>query len=151
MCDINWAPPHANIGRKLLTEAVATAQCEAVRNVPLDDGTTVLHVPQRQLWFEQWRETFLSVQTHGEHEFTRHLLSCLIVLSSTDPTPLDTAQQLTRQVMATQTQTPPPKLPKWFGGVASAAAECLNCYVLLHDASLDADITRYVVFGNLVE
>lgn len=127
------------LARKLLTESVASAQCsdgDQMRSVALDDGC-VLRVPTKQMWFEQWRETFLTVQSPADHEFTRHLLSCLIVLSSADPTPLDTAQQLTRQLHALQTMSPPPKLPKWFGG-----SECLNCYVMLHDASLGAHISR---------
>lgn len=124
------------LARKLLTESVASAQCDKFRAVPLPDGTA-LNVPAKQLWFEQWRETFLTVQSPADHEFTRHLLSCLVVLSSADPTPLDTAQQLTRQLHAMQTMAPPPKLPKWFGG-----SECLNCYVMLHDASQGADISR---------
>lgn len=78
-------------------------------------------------WFEQWRETFLTVQFPADHEFTRHFLSCLIVLSSSDPHPLDSAQQLTKQVQLMQSLAPP-KLPKWF-----STTDVLNCYVMLHD------------------
>lgn len=95
---------------------------------------TTIDVPSSELWFEQWREIFLSIQTQSDHEFTRHFLSCLIVLSSSDPNSLDTAHLLTRRVQAMQNVTPP-KIPKWF------TSDALNCYVLLHDLSQQGDIT----------
>lgn len=96
-------------------------------------------------WFEQWRETFLTVQFPADHEFTRHFLSCLIVLSSSDPNPLESAQHLTNKVQMMQNVTPP-KLPKWF-----ANTDLLNCYVMLHDGC-HGDISKWVfnlgfVFG----
>lgn len=93
-----------------------------------------LDIPVAEPWFDQWRETFLSVQAPSDHEFTRHFLSCLIVLSSSEPNPLDTANALTRKVQAMQNVTPP-KLPKWF------TTDTLNCYVLLHDRS-NSDLTK---------
>lgn len=95
---------------------------------------TILDIPVAEPWFEQWRETFLSVQAPSDHEFTRHFLSCLIVLSSSDPNPLDTANALTRKVQTMQNATPP-KLSKWF------TSDALNCYVLLHDRS-NSDLTK---------
>lgn len=110
---------------------------------------TNIDVPTSELWFEQWREIFLSIQTQSDHEFTRHFLSCLIVLSSSDPNSLDTAHLLTRRVQAMQNVTPP-KIPKWF------TPDALNCYVLLHDLSQQGDVTSAqqafeslkVTFGN---
>lgn len=84
-------------------------------------------------WFEQWRETFLSVQPPTDHEFTRHFLSCLIVLSTADQNLLETAQTMTKKVQTMQNVVPP-KIPKWF------STDALNCYVLLHDRS-QGDIT----------
>lgn len=95
----------------------------------LTGGTLDIEVPFNEPWFENWRETFLTVQFPSDHEFTRHFLSCLIVLATSDPNILDTANQLTKKVQMLQTVTPQ-KLPKWFSN------EVLNTYVLLHDGSL---------------
>lgn len=91
---------------------------------------THIDVPAQEPWFELWRETFFTVQFPSDHEYTRHFLGCLIVLSSSDVNPLDSAQQLTAKVQMLQNGSTPPqsKLPKWF-----APTDALNCYVMLHD------------------
>lgn len=94
---------------------------------------TFIEIPLVEPWFEQWREVFLSIQSQSDHEFTRHFLSCLIVVSTSDPNSLETANALTRKVQIMQNVTPP-KIPKWF------SSDALNCYVLLHDPSM-GDVT----------
>lgn len=111
-------------------------QCLMSSRLSISAEEIFLDIPAAEPWFEQWRETFLSVQPPSDHEFTRHFLSCLIVLSSTDPNPLETANALTRKVQTMQNVTPP-KLPKWF------STDTLNCYVLLHDRS-HSDLNKWV-------
>lgn len=96
---------------------------------------TFIDIPIAEPWFEQWREIFLSVQSQSDHEFTRHFLGCLIVLSTSDPNSLETAHLLTRRVQVMQNATPP-KVPKWF------TTDALNCYVLLHDPTIQGNVTR---------
>lgn len=69
------------------------------------------------------------MQFPADHEFTRHLLSCLLVLSSADPQIVETAHKLGQRVQQMQSITPQ-KLPKWFH-----PTEVLNSYVVLHEAS----------------
>uniref|UniRef100_A0A182JH40 Uncharacterized protein n=1 Tax=Anopheles atroparvus TaxID=41427 RepID=A0A182JH40_ANOAO len=123
--DVNWRPPQTILAKKMLNEAVTSAAGEKMRPVRLDDGTFV-DIPAAEPWFEQWRETFLTVQFPADHEFTRHLLCSLIVVSSIDPNPIETANQLTKKIQMMQSITPP-RLPKWF------STDALNCYVMLHD------------------
>ncbi|XP_035788395.1 trafficking protein particle complex subunit 8-like [Anopheles albimanus] len=126
--DVNWRPPQAILAKKMLSEAVTSASGaggEKTKAIKLDDGTFV-DIPVAEPWFEQWRETFLTVQFPADHEFTRHLLCSLIVVSSIDPNPLETANQLTKKIQMMQSITPP-RLPKWFSN------DALNCYVMLHD------------------
>ncbi|XP_055602225.1 trafficking protein particle complex subunit 8 [Uranotaenia lowii] len=125
VCDVNWRPPQTILAKKMLNESVNSAVGEKVRGVQLEDGTFV-DIPTAEPWFEQWRETFLSVQFPSDHEFTRHLLCSLIVVSSIDVNPLEVAGQLTKKLQMMQSITPP-RLPKWF------ANDSLNCYVMLHD------------------
>ncbi|XP_058065337.1 trafficking protein particle complex subunit 8 [Anopheles bellator] len=123
--DVNWRPPQTILAKKMLNEAVTTAGGEKMKAIKLDDGTFV-DIPAAEPWFEQWRETFLTVQFPADHEFTRHLLCSLIVVSSIDPNPIETASQLTKKIQMMQSITPP-RLPKWF------STDALNCYVMLHD------------------
>lgn len=144
----------------MLNESVATFNCDKTKQIHVNGSlrlpphdcsssdykvafhlileTTKLDIPSTQPWYEQWRETFLSVQFPTDHEFTRHFLSCLIVLSSSDPNPLDSANNLTKKVQMMQNVTPQ-KLPKWL----SFGTEILNSYVMLHDGC-QGDITKYL-------
>uniref|UniRef100_A0A1B0CIG6 Putative er-golgi trafficking trapp i complex 85 kDa subunit n=1 Tax=Lutzomyia longipalpis TaxID=7200 RepID=A0A1B0CIG6_LUTLO len=133
VCDVAWRPPQTVLARKMLNDAVTNVQCDKTRAISVDEATT-FDIPFSEPWYEQWRETFLTVQFPADHEFTRHFLSCLIVLSSSDPNPLDSANQLTRKVQMMQNVTPP-KLPKWF------TQDPLNCYIMLHDGC-SGDITK---------
>uniref|UniRef100_A0A1Y9HER4 Uncharacterized protein n=1 Tax=Anopheles funestus TaxID=62324 RepID=A0A1Y9HER4_ANOFN len=124
--DVNWRPPQTIIAKKMLNEAVTTAVgADKMKAIKLDDGSFV-DIPASEPWFEQWRETFLTVQFPSDHEFTRHLLCSLIVVSSIDQNPIETAGQLTKKIQKMQNVTLP-QLPKWF------ANDALNCYVMLHD------------------
>lgn len=134
ICDINWRPPQTILARKMLNDSVTTAQCEKTKVVHIDENTGQLEIPFSEPWFESWRETFLTVQFPSDHEFTRHFLSCLIILSSSDQNVVETANQMTRKVQMMQNVTPP-KLPKWFSN------ETQNCYVMLHDGG-QCDITK---------
>ena len=72
--DVNWRPPQTILAKKMLNEAVTTAPGgDKMRAIKLDDGSFV-DIPVSEPWFEQWRETFLTVQFPADHEFTRHLL-----------------------------------------------------------------------------
>ena len=117
----------------MLNESVSSVQCDKVKELVLNNNTKI-QIPQIETWFEQWRETFLTVQFPSDHEFTRHFLCCLIVISSADYNPVETAQQLTKKVQMMQNITPP-KLPKW------VFTEALNCYVMLHDG-FSSDISK---------
>ncbi|KAL7734413.1 hypothetical protein ACLKA6_010743 [Drosophila palustris] len=126
-CDVDWRPPQTVLARKMLNESVTNAHNDKTKVSTI--ANIDLELPTSEPWFEQWRETFLTVQFPAEHEFTRHLLSCLLVLSSADPQIVETAQKLTQRVHQMQSITPQ-KLPKWF-----QPTDVLNSYVVLHEAS----------------
>ncbi|SPP76613.1 trafficking protein particle complex subunit 8 [Drosophila guanche] len=126
-CHVDWRPPQPVLARRMLNESVTNANNDKTKVVTVADID--LELPSSEPWFEQWRETFLTVQFPADHEFTRHLLSCLLVLSSADPQIVETAHKLTQRVQQMQSITPQ-KLPKWF-----QPNEVLNSYVVLHEAN----------------
>jgi len=109
----------------MLNEAVSSTLCERTTAVRI--GFTELDVPISVPWFEAWRETFLSVQFPSDHEFTKHLLACMIVVSTTEDSPLEKIQSMGAQLH----QNMSGKLPKWFNNNA------LRYYILVHDAIQD--------------
>lgn len=146
ICDVDYRPPQTLLARKMLNESVSNnTECEKMKEVKLPNQTTSLQIPSTNLWFEEWREVFFSVQFPSDHEFTRHLLGCLIVISSSDVNPVEQANQLTKKVKMMQNITPP-KLPKW---ISATSDDALNCYVMLHDGSVGDISKAQQAFENL--
>ncbi|XP_063990876.1 trafficking protein particle complex subunit 8 [Diachasmimorpha longicaudata] len=123
--DIYSQPPDPIVARKLLNDSVTTEQCE--RSTTVKFSNINLDIPVSVPWYESWRDMFLAVQFPSDHEFTKHYLACLLVISTSDENPLEKLQQMASQLH----QSPPGKLPKWFNNNA------LRYYILLHDASND--------------
>ncbi|XP_029042782.1 trafficking protein particle complex subunit 8 [Osmia bicornis bicornis] len=123
--DVNAHPPEPSIARKMLNEAVSSTTCEHTTTVRI--GTTDLDIPVSVPWFEAWREMFLSVQFPSDHEFTKHFLACMIVVSTAEDNPLEKIQNMGAQLH----QSIPGKLPKWFNN------NTLRYYILVHDTLQD--------------
>lgn len=146
ICDVDYRPPQTLLARKMLNESVSshTETSEKRQEIKLSNES-IIQIPSSNPWFEEWREVFFSVQFPSDHEFTRHLLACLIVVSSTEVNPVETANQLTKKIKMMQNITPP-KLPKW---ISANSDDALNCYVMLHDGST-GDLSRAQLnFDNL--
>lgn len=121
----------------MLNESVSSnTTSNETKKIPLYNQAPI-EIPLTTTWFDEWREIFFTVQFPSDHEFTRHLLACLIVVSSADVNPVDQAHQLTKKVKMMQNITPA-KLPKW---ISATSDEALNCYVMLHDGSY-GDISK---------
>lgn len=114
----------------MLNESVSSnTHCEGTTQISLLNQPPI-EIPAANPWFDEWRDVFFTVQFPSDHEFTRHNIACLIVVSSADANPVDQAHQLTKKVKMMQNITPP-KLPKWI-----SAEDSLNCYVMLHDGDI---------------
>ncbi|KAJ8926890.1 hypothetical protein NQ314_020741 [Rhamnusium bicolor] len=122
--DITWRPPQTPLARKLLNSSVSGAP--ESRNKIFQVGKYKLDIPSSTPWFESWRDTFLRVQYPSDHEFTKHFLACILVVSSSDNTPAETFVHLTQSLNQLQS-TMPGKLPKWF------SSNILKYYVIVHD------------------
>lgn len=85
-----------------------------------------IDIPSSTPWFESWRDTFLQVQFPSDHEFTKHYLSCMFVISSTDKDPIQVIVQLMQSVMQVHNINPT-KMPKWF------SKDTLFYYIMLHE------------------
>lgn len=138
--DVNARPPQPTLARKFLNESVSFASSE--RNYPINIGDQTVEIPASAPWFEAWRETFLQVQFPSDHEFTKHFLGCMLVVSSAENNPLDMLVHMGQQLQQLQNVTPA-KLPKWF------CPDVLRYYVLLHDVSGSASEKAEVVFDKM--
>lgn len=122
--DITWRPPQTPLARKLLNSSVSNSPESRSKTFPV--GNYKLEIPSSTPWFETWRDTFLRVQYPSDHEFTKHFLACLLVVSSADNSPPDTFNQLSQSLNQVQSSAPG-KLPKWF------SSNILKYYIIVHD------------------
>lgn len=122
--EVTTRPPQTTLARKYLNAAVSDAPAPRVQD--LNVGDRHLEIPLTAPWFEAWRETFLQVQYPSDHEYTKHFLACLLVVSSADANPVESMIQLAQTLNQLQVLAPT-KLPKWFNG------NVLRYYVMVHD------------------
>ncbi|KAK0178253.1 hypothetical protein PV328_002222 [Microctonus aethiopoides] len=135
--DIYAQPPEPTVARKMLNDSVTSEQCDRTTVVTI--GNINLEIPLSVSWFEAWRDMFLSVQYPSDHEFTKHFLACMIVISTSDENPLEKIQQMAMQLH----QNIASKLPKWFNNNA------LRYYILIHDITQDEKAKAESIFTEM--
>lgn len=130
--DMNRRPPQPTLGKKLLSEVVATTPWDRPTEKLISaSGTREAVKLDLQLttpWYEAWRDTFLHVQYPSDHEFTKHYVACIIVVSSGSENPMEQLNRLSQYQHQQQHQTPA-RYPKWF------SPNILKYYLLVHDVS----------------
>lgn len=126
--DVHSRPPQPTLARKFLNDSVSNAIND--NTTTLNFGDQKIEVPSSTPWFEAWRETFLQVQFPADHEFTKHYLGCIAVVSSAESSPLDAMRGLRQQMQSLQAVAPG-KLPKWM----ATPSPPLLYHVLLHDVN----------------
>lgn len=122
--DVNTRPPQPTLARKFLNASVSDAP--DVHNKLFVIGKYKLDIPSSTPWYEAWRDMFLKVQYPSDHEYTKHFLACVLVVSANDNNPVETFNQLNQELNKMQNSAPG-KLPKWF------SANVLKYYVILED------------------
>ncbi|KAL7637184.1 UNVERIFIED_CONTAM: hypothetical protein RMT77_011896 [Armadillidium vulgare] len=128
--DMNRRPPQPTLGKKILSEAVASSPWDQESSKPIVSWTggisTNLTLQTSTPWFEEWREIFLQLQYPSDHEFTKHYVACIIVISAGSENPMDQLNRLSQYQHQQQHQNPT-HFPKWF------SPNILKYYLLLHD------------------
>ncbi|XP_018016859.1 trafficking protein particle complex subunit 8 isoform X2 [Hyalella azteca] len=123
--DINVKPPAPAVAKKILSHVVSVNATPPSEEASFSD----LSCP----WYEKWRETFHQLQHPFDHEFTKHLLACIFVVSSSHGSNAsEEVQKLTQQQHQQQHQPHQhgaSKFPKWF------SPNILKYYLVLHDVS----------------
>ncbi|CAH1780178.1 unnamed protein product [Owenia fusiformis] len=128
--DMSQLPPQPTLSKKILNDAVASAYIatDSSSSNCLSIGKYDLQLSASTPWFEAYRECFLQMAYPSEHEFTKHYLGCMFVVSSGNTDPMAQFHQMTQE-QHQQQHLSPNKLPKWF------CPNVLHYYVLIHDVT----------------
>nr|XP_006816958.1 PREDICTED: trafficking protein particle complex subunit 8-like [Saccoglossus kowalevskii] len=131
--EMNMQPPSPTIVRKMMNEAVSNAQlpqvAEGSRTNVLSVGDYDLQISSSTPWYEAYRELFLHVaQVPSTHEYLKHFIACLLVVSSSHADPMDQFIKLSTQQNQHQFNSKT-SYPKWFNN------NIFKYYVLVHDVA----------------
>ncbi|XP_052816266.1 trafficking protein particle complex subunit 8-like isoform X2 [Mya arenaria] len=129
MVDMNSHVSTPAVAKKMMHDAVSNEQpqmTEGSRGNVITVGDYDLQLSSTTPWFEAYRECFLQTLPPSEHEFLKHCLACIFVVSSNHPEPLRMLQTLSSSQQQQQSQFPN-KLPQWF------SPNILKYYVIVHD------------------
>ncbi|XP_065578277.1 trafficking protein particle complex subunit 8-like isoform X2 [Artemia franciscana] len=139
------------IVRKMLSNVVASQQ-QSAHMVGISIGKKQIEVPKTQPWYTQWKELFLNLQEVYDHEFIRHYLACIFVVSTSNSNPLSQFESLSKVLSQQTVEASQPvglvyqsssqsikldghKTPKIF------SSSIPRYYLLLHDA-MEGDISK---------
>lgn len=128
--DLNCPLPQLAAAKKLLNDSVAYVQPPLSENAAtltkIKAGNYNLLVSTSTPWFYSYRDAFFRVLPPLEHDFTRHFLACIFVVSSEHACPEEELEKMVQSHQAGQSE----------GGQRWFFPQCLKYYVLLHDVSL---------------
>lgn len=129
LIDINARPPQSALARKFMNQSVNVGS-ESVRTIKVGvvNMNDQVEIPMFVPWFDNWRETFFQVQFPSDHEFTRHYMACMFVVSSSESEPLEALNTLIHHLHTLQNSAQA-KVPKWF------TSNVLKYFILLHDTN----------------
>ncbi|XP_013404781.1 trafficking protein particle complex subunit 8-like [Lingula anatina] len=119
------------MAKRLMNETVSGAcpsNMDNTKGTVLTVGDYDLQISSTTPWFEVYRDCFLEVAYPSDHEFLKHFLSCMFIVSSSNPDPMDQFAKLSQQQHQQQHQSPT-KPPKWF------SPNTFKYFVLVHDVA----------------
>uniref|UniRef100_A0A8D0GHK1 Trafficking protein particle complex subunit 8 n=1 Tax=Sphenodon punctatus TaxID=8508 RepID=A0A8D0GHK1_SPHPU len=123
-------PPQPGAIRKLLNDVVSISQpAEGLVANVITAGDYDLNISVTTPWFESYRESFLQSMPASDHEFLNHYVACMLVVSSSEPDPVEQFLKLSQEQHRIQ-HSNEYSYPKWF------IPNTLKYYVLLHDVSV---------------
>ncbi|XP_049275970.1 trafficking protein particle complex subunit 8 isoform X3 [Rhipicephalus sanguineus] len=127
--DLNSPVPQLAAAKKLLNDSVANVQPPLNENAAsltkIKAGSYNLLVSTSTPWFYSYRDAFFRVLPPLEHDFTRHFLACIFVVSSEHGSPEEEFEKMAQGHQAGLSEGS----QRWF------FPQCLKYYLLLHDVS----------------
>ncbi|XP_013382686.1 trafficking protein particle complex subunit 8-like isoform X2 [Lingula anatina] len=133
------------MAKRLMNETVSGAcpsNMDNTKGTVLTVGDYDLQISSTTPWFEVYRDCFLEVAYPSDHEFLKHFLSCMFIVSSSNPDPMDQFAKLSQQQHQQQHQSPT-KPPKWF------SPNTFKYFVLVHDVAEGEESKADAVYQSM--
>lgn len=112
--DISWKPASSILARRVLSDAITNFSVNENKFV-INGGKILISITStinnctiavadsveinpHTPWYDSWRETLWNCLELTDHDFTRHYLATLLVVSSSHSNPMEQFQQLNDQL-----------------------------------------------------
>ena len=137
ICDLRCKVPDEKAIEQMLSEVVRDVSSlpETSKTLNFDSERYQVNVSMSCPWFETYRDLLTSLAPQKLHEFINHCLSCLLVVSSSHPSPIEEFAKLSQHQNFIQHNSQQTSPIRWM------TPNTLKYYVLLHDNS-NADIEK---------
>lgn len=138
LVEMSATHPPQHVVNKLLSEVVSRTQ---PINTDPNSYTPEVQVKASTPWFEAFRDCFFQLVKPSDHEFIRHFLACLIVVSSQHADPMNAFATMSSQQIEQQSEHHGHF--KWFSSTV------FKYHLLLHDVSGGEESKAEAVYQSM--
>ena len=137
--------PTKTVGPRLLADTVASVTEEPLVSRAFPSRSLQLEAPGFTPWFDSWTKIYLQSLPSVEHEFLRHHIGCVFVVSSNAKDPLEQLRNLiqTQHKVQHERSSSGMSYPQYF------TTNALKYYVLLHDVYSTEESKAHEVFKQM--
>lgn len=138
LVEMSATHPPQHVVNKLLSEVVSRTQ---PLNTDPSSLTPDVQAKASAPWFEAFRDCFFQLVKPSDHEFIRHFLACLIVVSSQNPDPMNAFATMSSQQIEQQSEQHGHF--RWF------TSTVFKYHLLLHDVSAGEESKAEAVYQSM--
>ena len=127
--------PQKQVNTKLMLDRVSDENCDDEDMITKHFDKVSLEAPGYTPWFDTWMKYYLQTLPVVDHEYLKHSLGCIFVVSSSSSNPVETFRTLSTNQQRVQHDRTNSNYPTYFNpGI-------LKYYVLVHDNYSSVDET----------
>lgn len=128
--------PNKNVSTKLMLDRISEENCDEKDMISKHFDKVSLDAPGYTPWFDIWMKYYLQTLPVVEHEFIKHSLGCIFVVSTSSASPVETLRTLSANQARHQHDRASSSYPVYF------SPSILKYYVLVHDSYSSVEDTK---------
>ena len=127
--------PNKSVNTKLMLDRISEENCDERDMVTKHLDKISVDAPGYTPWFDIWMKYYLQTLPVVDHEYLKHSLGCIFIVSSTNPNPVEVFRTLSSNQQRQQHDRTSSSYPVYFN------PSILKYYVLVHDSYSAVDDT----------
>jgi len=124
--------PQKLVSQKLMLDRLSEENCEESSMVARTFGQICVDAPGYTPWYDIWMKLYLQSLPTVDHEYLKHHLGCIFVVSTSASNPVEQLRALS-QTQHRHQHDKPGTYPQYFN------PNIMKCYILVHDVYSGVD------------